>query len=219
MEERFRLYVHRGFIGYRKQEPKGREGLLLLEEVLNTDDFKQAILNFQHPEGGHRFDDSQHSGAQILKNIYQKRKIKRQLRYGAKLRLLMINGSGPTGRELGKHSYKKIYTYRENFKKASLPVIANHYLHEWLHGLGYKHEFHNPSPSSVPYALGLIAEELSTNMAWELLDQTPVQIGFSVLPTREYQPGVSLYKMLVNMNIRLSHKWRFILIQLQTDYK
>lgn len=161
MKERFKLYVHRGFIGYREQEQKGREGLHLLEDVLNREEFRQAVLNFQHPGGGHRFDDSDHTGAQILKNIYQKRKIKRQLRYGVKLRLLMINGSGPSGRELGKHSYKKIYTYRENFKKASLPVIASHYLHEWLHGLGYTHSFFKPSPYSVPYTLGGIAETCS----------------------------------------------------------
>ncbi len=64
--------------------------------------------------------------------------------------------------EVGHRSKERIFTKKRKFKKFSDRYIASHWIHEYMHVLGFTHDHDRTSrrPDSVPYLVGEIAEEI-----------------------------------------------------------
>ncbi len=57
-----------------------------------------------------------------------------------------------------------IHINKSFFNQASVNEIAMNLVHEWVHKMGFDHDFKNTSrrPSSVPYAVGYIVRDLGS---------------------------------------------------------
>ncbi len=59
-------------------------------------------------------------------------------------------------------SYSTIYVNQVYYRNADISDIANNMVHEWLHKMGFGHDFNSTArrSSSVPYAIGYIVGDL-----------------------------------------------------------
>lgn len=140
----------------------------VLEKVVNSEEFKQRVIHFTY-QGQETF---------VQNNGYTNLQIYNQIIAGAEQTptpteangimdlFVSLYTSSYFGRNVIGYTDPTVHTIFMNsyfFNYADPTGVAGNMMHEWMHKLGYDHDFHATAqrPSSVPYAVGYIAEELA----------------------------------------------------------
>jgi hypothetical protein len=139
----------------------------LLERVVNSEEFKQQVVN--HTYGGKK--------TYVMNNDLSNEQIYAQIMSAAEqfpkvtaadqnidlhTELYTSNWFGRNTIGYTNPSTSKIYVNTYFFYYADASAVAGNLMHEWLHKLGFDHDYNSTAsrPYSVPYAVGYIAEEL-----------------------------------------------------------
>lgn len=148
------------------QEDKVLVAADLIEKVVATEEFKQAILNHTYKGKKTFVDNGGLSNAQIYKKILEGSEA---LRPGADnemdLDLEVFRRAGTT---VGYTFPNVIKVWmNEIFLNKFAPYkVTTNMMHEWLHKLGFKHaQSKTPSrPYSVPYAIGYLVAKIAKKL-------------------------------------------------------
>ena len=149
----------------------------IMEKVLNTADFKSAVLNFK-TNGELTFSFKKnpfkhfdiYSNEQVYAMIMQAREGVGNMSDGV-IDLYLTLEPGGDGQNLGYglQDEKEIHTYTDFFDNPATTdaTLANHFTHEWCHKLGFEHAEYrwmdsNRDDCSVPYAIGNLVESLNS---------------------------------------------------------
>jgi hypothetical protein len=154
------------------QEQFVHKAMKKFETVMNSAILKQRIIDFTCVLG-QRFEDNQGlSNQQVYeKLIAAAETYNPSINFQADLFLNLKRKNKPWFSRnpaigFGSPGTKEITTYTWWFNSATEPEYAGHIAHEWVHKVGFDHEF-NPTatrPFSVPYAFGNIIEKLAGNL-------------------------------------------------------
>jgi hypothetical protein len=144
---------------------KLEEASYLLKQVIQSHEFKQAVLKHNYL-GKRRFHyDSGMSNRKIYKRILEGAESLNKDKNNtldAEIDFFLKQDSKVIG--YTKRNTHKIWINKKYFKKFNAAQLAGHLMHEWLHKLGFDHES-DKTPLrkySVPYAIGKIVKKLST---------------------------------------------------------
>ncbi len=142
----------------------------LVERVVNSPEFRQAVLDKTHG-GERRFANA---GGMSNEEIYAAILAAKENHTSAAdgeidLDLTLRNFSFFQRNVVG-YTYEstpEITMNRRFFSQYTPAEIAGNMVHEWLHKLGFDHDFRSTSqrPHSVPYAVGEIVERLAAQQA------------------------------------------------------
>jgi hypothetical protein len=138
----------------------------VLERVLNSVEFRDAVLShrFQGKEG--YADGSGMTNPQIYQAIRAGKESFEQTADGeADLNLDLRNFSWFQRNVVGytTESSDTVTLNRRFFSSYTPAEVASNLCHEWLHKLGFEHDFRSTAnrPHSVPYAIGDLVEKLA----------------------------------------------------------
>lgn len=145
------------------QQDKIYQAAALVRQVVATEEFREAIMNFTY-DGQKAFVDN---GGLTNAQIYQ-----RFLEGAEKLSPSRNNAMDvqielyyEDSRTIGytKPDSKKIWMNTKYFNNYSAAQVAGNLTHEWVHKLGFGHDstYTESRSSSVPYALGYLMERLA----------------------------------------------------------
>lgn len=154
---------------------KVQRTITLIEQVINSTAFKDAILNFRRNGNGKRsFSFKKHplarfkkySNAKVYDKIVAAKQRAGNVQDGSMdLYLTLVPGGDGVTIGYGYPKDKEIFTYSEYFNRATDASLANHFVHEWCHKIGFDHAFHawqdKNRDFSVPYAIGNLVESLA----------------------------------------------------------
>lgn len=134
----------------------------LLEEVVNSEEFKQRILNFKNNKGERKFNSNNNlSNEEIYKTFMEGRETLQPNTPGEMnfyLKLYNKSWSKVIGYTSANTNVINInWKYFKNFKPSQ---VASNLAHEWTHKLGFGHRSASEN-DSAPYAIGNIVEELA----------------------------------------------------------
>lgn len=147
---------------------KIKKAFVILEEVVNSPEFKNLILNFKW-NGERKFNNNNNmsnleiyqkfmSGAEILSPTAD-----HKMNYDLTLYRSWNPFSGVYG--YTNPDTKRIWINKKFFRKRSYTAVdvAANLCHEWVHKLGFTHTFNYNSdrPYSVPYGIGYLIEEVA----------------------------------------------------------
>lgn len=127
-----------------------------LEDVFNSEKFKDRVINFKCPLTGKK---------EFLENLgHSNKQLYDKLMGGATFHV-EIDTDLPSRRVIG-YTYPKgvtIYTYKWWFNKHAKRFYAAHLAHEWCHKLGFGHTARRKKrwKYTVPYMIGNIVEDLT----------------------------------------------------------
>jgi hypothetical protein len=146
------------------QEEKVRKAVLIIKKVIQSNEFKDRVLNYSY-KGGKTFFESQ---GLSNKEVYQK-----ILEGSEKMGNTARNNTMDVELELYHQKTTTIgYTYPNTvriwmntkyFNKYTPIKVADNLMHEWMHKLGFTHAttWSKDRDHSVPYAIGYLIEELA----------------------------------------------------------
>lgn len=140
----------------------------VLEKVVNSEEFKQRVIHFKY-QGEETY--VQNNGLTNLQ-IYNKimagaEEYPAQTIANSSMDLSVeLYTSGWSGRNVVGYTNQGTSTIFMNtyfYNYATPSETAGNMIHEWLHKMGFDHDYNSTSrrPSSVPYAIGYIAEEMA----------------------------------------------------------
>ncbi|HEX2617286.1 MAG TPA: hypothetical protein VHL57_07065 [Flavobacteriales bacterium] len=152
---------------------RAREALRILEDMINSARFRQAVLAFDAfqfdvyaptAEGYARVQRPARTNVEVLTTLLNG---KRTEGADSFMDLHLKLEQGHNGHVVGEELNDVITTYSDDFEKLLPGERAGHYLHEWAHALGFHHsQCHDCDPGrncySVPYALGNLMVYFST---------------------------------------------------------
>jgi hypothetical protein len=140
-------------------------GMKLLTDVLNSQEFRDGVLSatFQGKPG---FASDTRSPQEIYRAIREAKESYTDAADGeVDLNLSLENLSWFQRNVVGytTESSDTLTTNRRFFSGFEPAEIAGHVAHEWLHKLGFEHDFKATArrPDSVPYELGELVERLA----------------------------------------------------------
>jgi hypothetical protein len=147
---------------------------IIIENAINSPDFESSVRQFRtRGELTFSFKNGLFSSAQKYTNdqvfdlIMEARENPGNIADGQMdLYLVLKPGSDGTTVGYGNPGTKEIYTYEDRFSVETLEYLANHYVHEWCHKLGFEHTSkrlfdRNRDCCSVPYAIGNLIESIA----------------------------------------------------------
>ena len=156
---------------------KIKRTMAIIERVINSMAFKDAILNFVRPSKGKKkrsfsfkknllFRFRKYSNKKVYAKIMASKQAYGNVKNGTMdLYLTMVPGGDGITIGYGYPKDKEIFTYSEYFDRATDASLANHIVHEWCHKIGFDHAFHpwqdKNRDFSVPYAVGNLIESLA----------------------------------------------------------
>ena len=161
------LSSHIGFNTAQQQIMYG--AIKKFEQVMNSDELKNMILNYSCSLGNQFADNQNLSNQQIFEKIFAgEEDYQAGTDYTADLFLVLVPKRKPLFSRnpaigYGRPKQKEIYTYSWWFNGTQDYEYAGHIAHEWSHKVGFDHSF-GPTPTrdfSVPYAFGNIIEKLA----------------------------------------------------------
>ncbi|MFT3795351.1 hypothetical protein [Flavobacterium sp.] len=143
-----------------------------IEKTINSTAFRRQVLEFRY-RGQYsfyyrrnllgRYIDKPYTNAQVYEIIMDAQElVKEDPEPTIDLYLELVIGSNGSVIGYGNPGSKEIYTYSEMFDQMEIDELANHYVHEWCHKIGFDHSYLPTAKrnSSVPYAIGNIIETL-----------------------------------------------------------
>jgi len=142
-------------------QAKIQKAISVFEKVVNSEEFKEEVLNYEF-RGKKQFVDNLGLSNQQVYN-----KILAGAEYGTKADnkadlFLFLDKRQRNGIGYTYPGCNNIYTYEWFFKQAEVNEFAGHIAHEWCHNLGFDHDFRRTRKCkhSVPYAIGNIIVKL-----------------------------------------------------------
>ncbi len=144
------------------QKTKIDQAILLLEKVVNSYEFKDKVLNHQY-QGQRKFASSELSNEAIYAKIM-----------AGKEQLSLVEDNTLNLEIRPYYSWRSVvaYTTKQSHLVYFNTKFLNYYsphdvaktlMHEWLHKIGFEHDFSatNRRPYSVPYGIGEIVKTLA----------------------------------------------------------
>ncbi|MFN8297578.1 MAG: hypothetical protein U0T75_00635 [Chitinophagales bacterium] len=161
-----RLAENDGYTG--KDLDKLNAALKKMEEILNSAVFKERVLHYKLPSGAETFFyrpwQIHYTNQEVYDTIMKASEL---MGYGepnvVNLSLRLLPGGNGDVVGYGNPGDRWINTYKTAFDQMDISDLVNHYGHEWLHKLGFEHDFQKlpKRKYSVPYAVGDILESLA----------------------------------------------------------
>lgn len=146
----------------------------LIEEVINDEHFRTEILNADFKD--RRFVDENRNTTDINDNeiILQKIISGKEQYTGEKedfewdLRVTLYRSLTS---EIGHRSRETIFTKKKKFRNMSERYIASHWIHEYIHVIGFTHDYKKTRirPYSIPYLVGTIASDTLETRDYDFL--------------------------------------------------
>jgi hypothetical protein len=168
------LVQHTGYQDERLE--KLQKALELMARVLNSEEFKEGVVNYQFKRKHTfyyrrslfgRYIDQPYTNEQVYSMIMAaEEEVGNNQPHTIDLYLQLDEGSNGTVIGYGYPEAKEIYTYSIMFDKMTIEALASHYTHEWCHKLGFEHSFER-APNrehSVPYAVGNLISKLAKKL-------------------------------------------------------
>jgi hypothetical protein len=147
----------------RTQENKVLDAVDLIKQVIATDEFKNAILNHKYKGKKTFVDNGGLTNAQIYKKILESsEKLMPKKNNSMDVTLVTYHTSANViGYTLP--SVNKVWMNTRYLNKFTPTQVASNLFHEWLHKLGFKHDFEKTPerPYSVPYAIGYLVKKFA----------------------------------------------------------
>jgi hypothetical protein len=143
-----------------------------LNQVLNTPQFREAVINHQYNGQPAFADNDGLSNEQIYEKIMagaEQFPSSTAPNNQADVKLTIYSpplwGAFSQAVAFTSPSDPYLHFYKRYFKKSSVQDLGNTLIHEWTHKLGFGHDYNATAkrPYSVPYAIG--------DIVWDLLDQ------------------------------------------------
>lgn len=156
--------VNVSFINFtRTQENKVLDAVDLIKQVIASEAFKKKILNFTYKGKKAFIDNNGLTNSQIYKKILE---ASEKLVPGKNNTMdITLETYYVDANVIGytMPSINKVYMNRKYFNTFTPVQISSNMVHEWLHKLGFGHDYEStPSrPYSVPYAVGYIVKSLA----------------------------------------------------------
>jgi hypothetical protein len=145
--------------------PKGQEKVELsskvLEEIINSDEFKNRVVNFQNRKGERKFASNINmSNEMIYMKLMEAREVLQpntpnEINLYLQYYYTRKNTVGYTERPRN-----TIFTNGKFFNRNNPGRVAGNFAHEWTHKMGFDHRSAKEI-DSVPYAIGRIITELA----------------------------------------------------------
>lgn len=137
------------------QEQKVQTALEIIRKIIPSEEFKNAVINKQYRGKKIYVDNLGLSNEEIYQKIINEGKID--------LELKLYNEESNT---IG-YTYPniiRIYINQKYFNRFSPSQVADNLVHEWLHKIGFNHEFKysKTRDHSVPYSIGYLVRELAS---------------------------------------------------------
>ncbi|RKH67802.1 hypothetical protein [Corallococcus llansteffanensis] len=153
-----------------------QRAIQLMEEVVNTQGFRDAVAQQKFSYIHHHGTD--HSKDALMRYLFEGRELGtdadheidlrinlRAFYYGFRpIRVLNKKTVGSTNLG-GPVIHTNLYHINNWVAHDDVASGVGHWLHEWMHVVGYEHEDANGDENDVAYAIGAIAEHI----AWERL--------------------------------------------------
>jgi len=149
------------------------EASVILTTVINSEEFKKRVLNFTF-NGQLRFHDNQgKSNQEIYDHIMTGAEVLMPNTTGVmNFDLSLYRSRNPFSQVRGytRPSTSRIFIAKKFFRRTSWRAkdVAANMAHEWVHKMGYKHDFksNRDRPFSVPYGVGYIIEDIAEEMGY-----------------------------------------------------
>lgn len=145
------------------QENKVQDAVDLIKQVIASEEFKNAILNHKYKGKKTFVDNGGLSNAQIYKKILESsEKLNPKKNNMMDVTLVTYRESANViGYTMP--SVNKIWMNTRYLNNFTPRQVASNLFHEWLHKLGFKHDFERTPerPYSVPYAVGYLVKKLA----------------------------------------------------------
>lgn len=157
----------------RTDKEKVNRAAEILETVINSQEFKQRVINFTY-KGEKRFHQNKGlSNQEIYDNLMTGEEILMPRSTGImNFDLSLYRSKNPWSKVKGYTTgdSMKIYMNKKFFRRASWTSndVAANMAHEWVHKMGYSHDYRNnpDRPYSVPYAIGYIVGDIAREMGF-----------------------------------------------------
>ena len=145
------------------QEDKVLVASDLIKKVVATEEFKNAILNYTYQGKKTFVDNDGLSNAEIYQKILEGSE---KLHPGKNNQMdleIEIYQANTTVIGYTLPNELKIWMNAKFFNQNMAPKVSENMMHEWLHKIGFKHDFAStPSrPFSVPYAIGYLVGRIA----------------------------------------------------------
>lgn len=156
--------------GYSPAEAeKLRQATTLLSRVLGSEEFRQRVLDHSRRAGPGFADNDGLDNAQVYEKLMAASESFAAEPDGEVDLQVEIRDLGWRGRNVVGYTYPNVPTITQNrrfFANSSPAEIAGNLAHEWVHKLGFGHDFRSTAqrPDSVPYAIGNLVEELARKL-------------------------------------------------------
>ncbi len=142
----------------------------VLERVMNSDEFRQAVVNFTY-EGKKQFVNNKGlTNEQIYETIRRGSEVligkdDETMDYD----LTLYTPPFWKKRTVVGYTYSntlRIWVNRYYFTDFTLAEVAANLAHEWCHKIGFEHDFQRTAsrPNSVPYAVGRLVGQIAAKM-------------------------------------------------------
>jgi hypothetical protein len=137
----------------------------IVEEVMNSEEFKEAVLNFKNTKGERAFASNRGlSNEQILTQLMEGREVLQPHTPG-EMNFFLRLYNNRWSRVIGYTSPKtNVISINWKFFRNFAPhQVAGNLAHEWAHKMGYDH-VSAKEHDSVPYAVGYLVESLGAKL-------------------------------------------------------
>jgi hypothetical protein len=163
--------VQTGHLAVKGMEIKGFSGdgltkiqkaFELLEKVVNSEEFKDRILNFKNTKGEGQFASNKGLSNEEIYQIFMDGRETLQQETPGEMNFFLQLYNRPFSRVIG-YTSGEINTININwkfFKNFAPNEVAGNLAHEWTHKIGFDH-LSAQEHDSAPYAIGYIVDEMA----------------------------------------------------------
>ncbi len=146
----------------------------ILLEIINSEEFKDRVLNFTF-KGEKQFNDNQgKTNQQIYDHLMTGSEVLMPGSAGTmNFDLTLYKSKNPWSKVKGytKPDTMRIWINKKFFRKSSWKPrdVAANMMHEWIHKMGYTHDYkyNQDRQYTVPYAIGYILNDIAQELGYE----------------------------------------------------
>lgn len=137
----------------------------VLEQVVNTEEFKDRIINFKNSKGLREFASNNELSNEQIYAIFMDGRETLQQNTPSEMNFYLKLYNRPWSKVIGYTSgdTNQINLNWKYFKNFTPSQVASNLAHEWTHKIGFDHKSAKEH-DSAPYAIGRIVGEMSTKI-------------------------------------------------------
>lgn len=146
---------------------------IILEKVMNSQEFKNAVLNFTYKGKNEFIDNNGMTNLEIYNHLMTGAENLMPESVGVmNFDLSLYKSKNPWSKVKGytTQDSMKIYINKKYFRLSSWTSVdvAGNMAHEWVHKMGFGHDYRDNAerPSSVPYAIGYIVIDIARQLGY-----------------------------------------------------